>query len=448
MRIKFWLLLGVIVLSAILVFVLGAMPALRTSRRINATLQTRAEKLRNLVQKGMPDEQWMRKIGELSGDYQTQMATLAGRLEKQDQYLERRFTDPDYPGADLYKSAGRWKIVYKQNFDALFETLEESVLQCDTNALEREVFRDEWLEADEMHRYEKRYWIQKAVVDTIVELNARRPVVPVFSSFSFTDEPTRVLQPAHATKFLCLGFRLELAVEFRDIPAIMRALLTHPVGMEIAELIVDRDTVAGKSVASGRGPTQRATYGAGTEPGMDYYDPGRGGKGAPDALPGAPVGQRRRSGETKDPKVQELERLMRMGGRRRYGAGPSGAETAPFTGSAVGMERYYDPETGGPVSGAGAGAIRPYGTGGGSMSEAEIEKARKAEERRKKARLLASKSLVALVVEGYVPDLLTDEEIEKLVEERAAQGLGRMPGGLYMAPGSGPMGKPSGRSGR
>jgi len=253
-RSRFWLVTGVVVLAGVLFFVLGAMPLMRRNNRLLSQLSKRADEMERIARQGAKNPQWIQEQGKLKRELKEQYDKLLEKIRERDALLERHFRDP-LTGREGPLESGRWKSVYRDKMEALREKLRESVLLVTGGQplFERQLGR-EWLSEEQMHRYEKEYWIQEAIVNAIAELNAESKVVPVFNKFDFTHAPEHYACKSHASMFECWPFTLEVMMEFKFVPAFLRKLMDAPgdpapLGIEITSVSITRGKAGERRVA-------------------------------------------------------------------------------------------------------------------------------------------------------------------------------------------------------
>jgi len=242
MRMKFWIGLGLLVLAAVVLFALLAAPELSANKRTFAELDQRRQKIEQYAaSQYIKNTAWIEQARRVRADYEKQLEEIKSYLAARDELLEKRFEDPEDPDAQTPLQAGRWKMVYKEKMDKLLEKLDEHVTELGAGMpLVEANLGDVWPSDAEMHREEKRYWLQKAIVDTIVNLNAARQVVPVFYEIRLTDRPERLLSEAHGEKFRCIPFQFRVAMEFKNVPRLLNELLAHKIGLELTGLSITR----------------------------------------------------------------------------------------------------------------------------------------------------------------------------------------------------------------
>jgi len=245
LRSKFWVGVGVVALASVLVFLLGAMPMMQRNHRRLGTLSSRADELERILREGAKNEQEVRQQKEIADKLQQQYQELLDNIRQRDALLERRFSDPE-SGREGPLESGRWKIVYERKMAELRQKLLDSVvLARGSDLLVQRQLGAQWLAVEQMHGYEKEYWIQEAIVDAIAELNAEAKVVPVFDRFAFTQAPERHLVPSHETDFSCAAFELRVQMEFEFLMPFLKKLLEAPgdpvpLGIEITSVRVSR----------------------------------------------------------------------------------------------------------------------------------------------------------------------------------------------------------------
>jgi hypothetical protein len=296
MRNKFWLGMAAIGLAALLLFLLGALPVMRKNDKELATLQERAEALEKISEGPVKNQQWIEEEEERREAYQQQLQIVRQELADRDALIERHFRDPDNPETEPPLEGARWKQVYRMLIDRLHEQLEGSVTAvAREDPLEVAQFGPVWPRPEEMRRHEKRYWVQKAVVDVIDKVNTGQKVVPVFESFRFRKRPERFMHRSHRTNFNCLSFALRVRMEFEDVPLLLHSLFASEYGFEVTSVALDRTGGVGGRRA---GPSP-APAGAGFEAmgrgggggGFEAMGPPGGGGGGFEAM-GPPGGGR------------------------------------------------------------------------------------------------------------------------------------------------------------
>ena len=299
LRSKLWIAVGLIVVASLLLFLLGAMPLMRSNNELLRTLNSRAEGLELSTQAGAKNQQWIDQQKEIAGQMQQQLRAIEARLLERDALLERRFSDPE-TGREGPLEYGRWMFVYKDNMAALQEKLEKSVVVVTASEpIVKVSLGLVWLGVDEMHRLEKQYWIQEAIVDAIAELNAADKVVPVFGGFRFVGGPERYMSPSHMVNFACAAFSLDVAMEPKFLPAFLCKLLEAPderapLGIEITSVSISRQ---------GAVVQREARQGAMRPLGYGYIPAGM------EGMPGMPSGVGPAFGEERAPEPETTEAL-------------------------------------------------------------------------------------------------------------------------------------------
>jgi len=242
-RNKFWVGMALVGFAAILLVVLVGIPAMAANRRTKQELQSRRDTLASYANaEHVKNPTWVLELEERKKKYLAQLEQIKSYFAARDRVIEARFVDKEYPDKPLLPS--RWKIVYNEMMDELEEKLQEVVRLGTASPLERVDYQDSLPSEAEMREQEKRYWLQKAIVDTIANLNAARDIVPVLYEFRILSQPDRLLSPAHGDKFRVVPWELRVALEFKNLPRLMYELLDHELGLELTEMSVSRTVTA------------------------------------------------------------------------------------------------------------------------------------------------------------------------------------------------------------
>jgi len=259
-------------LAAFVVLLLALVAALLTvfgNNRKFADLQERAKSLETHAKGGVKNESYVSREEALTIAYTKQLNVVKEELVARDKLIEQPFRD-DVNNVDPPLEYGDWKVVYEKKTDDLYKTLRDSVIMVGAQPLVRTQLDEVWKPAEWMHQHEKAYWIQKAVVDAIAELNATQKVVPVFESFAFTNVPEHIMQTSHQSgQFDCIPFSLQVQMEFVRVPELLQALLDSGLGLEITSVSVLSRGSAGFA-ARPTAPAQWST-GAPTAGGTQQY---------------------------------------------------------------------------------------------------------------------------------------------------------------------------------
>ncbi len=245
LRAKLWIGLGLILVVSLLLFLLGAMPRMRSNNQLLQALTARAEELERFTKAGSKNELWIDQQKDIANKLQEQVHAIESRLLERDALLERRFDDPEYEKEGPLEY-GRWMFVYKHNMTALREKLAKSVtLVTVPDPLVEARLGLVWLSVNDMHQLEKQYWMQKAIVDAIADLNAEARRVPVFGGFRFLGRPERYMSPSHMVNFTCAAFGLDVVMDPKFLPALLQKLLEAPderapLGIELTSITISR----------------------------------------------------------------------------------------------------------------------------------------------------------------------------------------------------------------
>ncbi len=239
-RKKFWFAIGLVALIALLVVLFGWLPRRRGNDREFGKLEDKAADLEKHKKEGVKNELWIEQEKGLAQDAQKQLGRVRQVLAEYDTGLEQWFKENPDALTEARPQPGMWIIVHDQMVAELRKELQESVDRMGSNALKFRQFPFIWPLPAEMYREEKNYWIQKAVVETIAELNKGQKIVPVFHSFVFTAAPDRNMQSSHGKEFRCISFCLRVSMEDRYVPRLLEQLLKAPLAFEITSLTVAR----------------------------------------------------------------------------------------------------------------------------------------------------------------------------------------------------------------
>lgn len=285
MKIKFWLLVGLILfLSAVSYFTLAA-PLRAKNKQALQKLDQRAKSLQRYAnQPDLKNKSWIEQISKQKEQAQKEVQKVYDLLAKRDEQLERGFADKE--GKPI-TDAGLWLDEYKRRMTALRKQIQDSGCRL-TNpqtALVEKQFGNLLPTKAQMKQQEKEYWLQQGMVQVITELHKQQgKIVPVFYGFEFAKKGGyRLAHVAHkAPKYQSIHCQLKVAMEFRETPTLLRALLNSPVGFQIEKVDIDRQ-LDNLQAAASRTPAAPATYGPQPAAGGPEYGapPGRGGAAAP-----------------------------------------------------------------------------------------------------------------------------------------------------------------------
>jgi hypothetical protein len=109
-----------------------------------------------------------------------------------------------------------------------------------------------------MREGEKRYWVQKGIVDAIGEVNKAQMIVPVFESFVFSTKPERYMHPSHKDSFKCVAFQLRVVMEFKNVPIFLEDLVNSPLKPEVTSVSLSRGGQTARA-ASAAAPSTSAS---------------------------------------------------------------------------------------------------------------------------------------------------------------------------------------------
>lgn len=248
-RNKFWIGVGLLVLVAGVAFGVFFVPVRAGNSRRAAEIRRKAESVAEYKGSSrVVNERWIQQAEQSAEQWQQEIQRIRRQLETQDSAIEQMFKDPDNPERKDSLEAGMWKMVYREHVRELRETARRAFKVFGEDALVTTQYGDEWPPSEEMRREEKKYWVQKLVVDTLSRLNEDRPrpVVPVFDSFSFVQKPERLLHPSHSNTFRPIAFELRLASTFPNVPLVVHALLNSEANYQITSIQVERSDRAGE----------------------------------------------------------------------------------------------------------------------------------------------------------------------------------------------------------
>lgn len=249
MRLKFWVGIAVIVIVAVVLFVVGPLSAMGRNDEQFETLEERADDLQRYVDQKVKNEKWQEQQSRVQRQMERQLRQMQEELLSRDALLEKHLKDPD-TGAAGPLSFGRFPTAYNQKMSELRTTLEDSVIKLGSDQpLVQESLGSEWQPQPVLHAFEKQLWIQEAIVNAVADVNSGATVVPVFTSFTFRDQPLRLLSPAHREKFDTIPFELKVAMEFEFYPLFLERLMEIPLGPEITATNITRYT---EGTGSGR----------------------------------------------------------------------------------------------------------------------------------------------------------------------------------------------------
>ncbi|MFO7956977.1 MAG: hypothetical protein R6X33_07730 [Candidatus Brocadiia bacterium] len=248
-RNKFWIGVGLLVLVAGVAFGVFFVPVRAGNTRRAAEIRRKAQSVAEYKDKsGIVNQRWIEQAERSVEEWQEEIRQIGRKLETQDSAIEQLFKDPDNPGREDALEAGMWKMVYRENIRSLRETGRRAFKVFGDQALVTTEYGDEWPPSEEMRREEKKYWVQKLIVEALAGLNREsgRPVVPVFDSFSFVQEPERLLHPSHNNIFKPVPFEIRLASTFPNVPLVVHALLNSEANCQITSIQVERSDRAGE----------------------------------------------------------------------------------------------------------------------------------------------------------------------------------------------------------
>jgi len=248
-RNKFWIGVGLLVLVAGVAFGVLFVPVRARNSRQAADIRRKAESVADYKSSSrIVNEQWIQQAEQDAKKWQQEINQIRRQLETLDSAIEQMFKDPDNPQRDDPLEAGMWKMVYKDKVRALREAGERSFKVFGVDALATTEYGDEWPPSEEMRREEKKYWVQKHILDALAGLNQAkaRPVVPVFDDFRFVQKPERLLHPSHNSIFRPIAFELRVASTFPNLPLLVHALLTSEANCQITSIEVERSERGGE----------------------------------------------------------------------------------------------------------------------------------------------------------------------------------------------------------
>jgi hypothetical protein len=278
LKLKFWIGAALIALVAVVMYFMLVRPIARENKTKRAELIKRAEELKSYAsgRRDVKNELWIeqaRKEKELVEGKVKEVIELMG---KRDDPLEQAFVDEE--SKQPITDPGIWRGEYERRMRAMKTELQESGCEFGGQApLVERTFGDLLPRKEEMEVLQQQYWVQKTVVDLIVNLNVEQgKVVPVFSSLRFRGDLYRPASPAHPTKFRPIPMQLKVAMEFRDVPLLLQTLLNSPLGFEVERVsITRRPRGLGISLPAVRRPVEpKETVPPPLRPGEEMRPPG------------------------------------------------------------------------------------------------------------------------------------------------------------------------------
>jgi len=284
--------IGVVALAALLMIIFGVVPARRENNRKFRTLEDRAEELETAARKGVKNPEWVKEQEGRQDELKGQNKALMQDLKLSDDLLERHFDDPETkePGPLEF---GRWKMVYLRKMDDLTERLYDNVEGISSaNPLVRDDPGVKWLEPKQYHPYEKKYWMQEAIVDCLVKANKGvSKSVRVFDGLTLAKKAERFMHPSHKTLFSVMPFEFSVGMKLQAVPEFLKILLDNPLRLEITSVVLG-PRVGGVTSAARKGPKRTTPMGPATPPGWgtEMGPMGPEGMAPPDmAMPGPGV---------------------------------------------------------------------------------------------------------------------------------------------------------------
>ena len=241
LRGKFWIGMGVAALVALLLSLLLVLPVWLKNNKTLRTLKDRAGKLEKYRRDGVKNASYVAQEQQCREAYEAQLTEVEQELTQLDDSVLERYFDYYEDGkliAEGPLAFGNWRDVYWQNMRGLRMALEDAVVVVTSEEpLYEAPLGADWLAQDVMHEEEKRYWIQKEIVDAISDLNAAGQLVPAFDSFAFTEKAERCMHESHKGQlFKCIPFELTVGMELVKAPELLHGLLKSPLELEITSV--------------------------------------------------------------------------------------------------------------------------------------------------------------------------------------------------------------------
>ena len=243
MKIKFWLLvLAVLVLSAISYFTLAA-PLKRQNKAQLEALEKRARELRGYIGGDLKNPSTIEQVTRQTEEAAKEVEKVYDLLEERDQVLEKPFADSE--GKPI-TDPGLWLKEYKYRMDNLQERWRKAGVSVRGTAVIEYDFGNSLPRAREIQREQKLYWIQEGLLSAIEELHeSQGKIMPVLYNFEFVkgNKGYRLMHPAHGDddKYHRLHCRLTAAMEFRELPVLLRTLQNSKMNFQIEKVDVDRE---------------------------------------------------------------------------------------------------------------------------------------------------------------------------------------------------------------
>lgn len=165
--------------------------------------------------------------------YQAALDKLSGVVQSRDAPLERWFKSGKWQGTDIDKVTPEfadYQVEYSGQVDQLKKTY--AALLKDPSL----VYSGEGLSADKMVKFQKRFWVQQAVLDALKAGGARqlaaRVEFPEASAAGAQGDPDRPYTP--------ITVRFAFLCSFRDLPRVTHALLTQEIAFRITQLVIEK----------------------------------------------------------------------------------------------------------------------------------------------------------------------------------------------------------------
>jgi len=238
-RLKFWIALGLLVVVSGVVLGVWFVPARKQSATTLSDWRSKEKEVESYGGRtdvrGPADVDALKTLQE---GYEQQRAQARELLEEWDKLLEDYIPDDD--GSRHEMEGGEWKFAYAARMDALEEDVQSSFPSAPENVVTRVDFGAAWATQEEMVQEAKRYWVQRYLLDAIMEVNKVSDVIPRLKGFHLIDRPDRLLSADDATMFRPIAFEFQFATEFTSVPMVLQKLLECRVPVAVTTVSVKR----------------------------------------------------------------------------------------------------------------------------------------------------------------------------------------------------------------